>query len=111
MVSFWADGYAVVVDGVVGPWFLDVLRTSTPKLMTLDYVILLPALEVVVRRVGTRAVHPMRDLAATEHMHGQFAAIGDEYVRHVLDSSLTPAELVRQIDEGRTTGRFHLFGA
>lgn len=108
MSSFWQDGYAVVLDGVVGPWFLDALRRATPTGMEVEYVILRPALAVALERMASTRGHGMTDVAAATHMHRQFASVG-EHERHVVDSSLlTPEEVVATIGARRSARQFHL---
>lgn len=109
MASFWSDGYAVVVDGVIGPWFLDSLRAAGPGRIEVDYVILLPSLAVSLARVRTRTDHEMKDLAATEHMHNEFSCWLPEYERHVIDTSdMTPTEVVDEVVERRAQDVYRL---
>ena len=77
--------------------------------MPVDYVVLLPDLETVQRRVAERTGHGFTDASATTRMHQQFAAAGAGLERHVLDStSLTPAEVLGAVQAGVQTGRFAL---
>jgi hypothetical protein len=111
MTSFWSDGYAVVVDGVVGPWFLDTLRGARPRQMEVDYVILLPSLSATLERVAMRTGHRMKDTRATEHMHKEFDHTRQAVERHVIDTStLTPAETVAVIVEQRARQAYRLEG-
>ena len=68
-----AGGFTTVYDGVVGPWFLPTFAAAT-GLVNLDYVFLLPPVEVCVERVATRAGHGFTDEPATRKMHAEFAA-------------------------------------
>jgi cytidylate kinase len=78
----FARDYATVYDGVMGAWFLPIFLAAT-GLDALDYVVLLPDVEVCVERVLTRADHGFRDEAAARKMHDEFArAVVDP--RHVL---------------------------
>jgi predicted kinase len=109
MVSFWSDGYAVVLDGVFGPWVAETLKAAVPSAAGVDYVILRPSLTVVTERVESRVGHELKDMAAVTHMHGQFTMIEPMYERHVLDTSTrTPAEIVAAVQDGRTRGIFRL---
>ena len=101
-----AGGYDVVYDGVVGPWFLDEFMAGA-GLTTLRYVVLLPTVEVCVRRVAERTGHGFGDEAATRHMHEQFAAAAIE-PRHVIDASAAGveeigAEILHRADDGLLT--------
>jgi len=86
-------GYTVVVDGIVGPWFLP-LFTERFAAEGVDghYVVLRPPLEVTVARAAARAGDervPGHPALLTEepvrHMWGQFAELGD-HERHVIDN-------------------------
>lgn len=68
-----AGGFSTVYDGVVGPWFLPTFAAAAGP-VGLDYVVLLPPVEVCVERVATRRGHGFTDEAATRKMHAEFAA-------------------------------------
>lgn len=94
--TFALGGYTTVYDGVVGPWFLPTFGAAT-GLDHLDYVILLPAVEVCVRRVATRHGHGFTDEAATRKMHAEFAdaQIAERHLlRNPPDGSADVARLV-----------------
>lgn len=80
-----AEGYAkggflVVVDGIVGPWFLEPFRRlSTPT----HYVVLRPPLDVAVRRCRERGGDTLADPETIAELHRQFSSL-DELERHVL---------------------------
>jgi energy-coupling factor transporter ATP-binding protein EcfA2 len=80
--AFASGGYVTVYDGVVGPWFLSTFGPAT-HLERLDYVILLPSVDICVRRVATRHSHGFTDEAATRKMHAEFAG-APIAERHVL---------------------------
>ena len=97
-------GYAVLVDGVVGPWFLDAFCSLDHAV---DYVVLRPSLAVTVARAADRGEHPLQDLGVVTQMHAAFADLGD-LERHVIDSTwltaeATAAEVVRRLDAGSLT--------
>jgi adenylate kinase family enzyme len=86
-VSFWRDGYQVVLDGVLGPWFLPAVLRATPRDMPMDYAVLRPSLSEALHRVRTREGHGFRNEAAAEHMYRQFENLPEPYERHVVDTS------------------------
>ena len=101
---FVMGGYATVYDGVVGPWFLPSFSAAT-GLDRLDYVILLPSVDVCVQRLATRRDHGFRDEAATRRMHAEFdrALIDD---RHVLrDPPVEIAAVAQLIESAREAGQ------
>lgn len=98
---FTDGGYAVVVDGIVGPWFLDPwLALDRP----VSYAVLRPTVEVAHHRASTRGEHALKDLSVVALMHEQLSDLGP-LEHHALDSSdLTPDEtasaLRRRLDAG-----------
>jgi predicted kinase len=96
---FADGGYAVVVDGIVGPWFLDPwLALDRP----VAYAVLRPRVEVAEQRAAGRGPHPLDDLSVVATMHAAFADLGP-YERHAIDSSAatpdeTVAEVARRLD-------------
>ncbi|MFJ3406332.1 AAA family ATPase [Promicromonospora sp. NPDC090134] len=69
--GFAAGGMAVVYDGVIGPWFLPTFARLA-GVAVIDYVVLLPPVEVCLKRVETRTGHGFTDLDAARHMHDDF---------------------------------------
>ena len=99
-----AGGYFVVVDGVVGPWFLAPFRRlETP----LSYVVLRPSASVALARAKARAA----GLAASGpilDLHRQFASLGD-LERCVIDTTLqTPPETVNAVRRALGSRAFRL---
>lgn len=100
---FVTGGYAVVYEGVVGPWFLPAFATAT-GLPELSYVVLLPSEEECLRRVATRTGHGFTDADAARRMHRQFTG-ADVDERHVLRDPAGPAsdaaaEILARLDRG-----------
>ena len=86
--EFAHGGFDVVYDGVVGPWFLETFTTATGS-AELDYVVLLPPLEICRQRVAARSEHRFADLAATTDIHRSF-----------VDADIAARHLVREHDTG-----------
>jgi cytidylate kinase len=101
--AFARGGYTTVYDGVVGPWFLPTFAGAT-GLDELAYVVLLPPVEVCVRRVAGRRDHAFADEGATRKMHAEFAA-ADIARRHVLEDVDGPVDqVVATIEAARAAG-------
>lgn len=66
-----ATAFDTIYDGVVGPWFVDTFATGL-GLDAFDYVVLLPAVELLVERVAAREGHGFASEAATRKMHREF---------------------------------------
>ncbi len=100
--SLCAAGYAVVYDGVVGPWMLPTFIAAT-EVSRVHYVVLLPTEDECVHRVEHRTGHGFVDIPATRHMHKQFAdASIDE--RHVIHDSHDSDATARIIIDSMTRG-------
>ena len=60
--AFARGGYPVIVDGVVGPWHLDIYHAEARRLgLTMDYVVLRPSLAQAAERAAGRVVAPLAD--------------------------------------------------
>lgn len=90
-------GYCeVVYDGVLGPWFLDTFATAA-RGVDVHYAVLLPPLEVCLRRVSTRLGHGFTDTGAATQMWHDFDQ-SDIDVRHLLrDPEMPGPEVARDI--------------
>ena len=101
---FVAAGWATIVDGVIGPWFIDRFLAGIGATEA-DYVILLPSLASCRDRIRTRVGHAFDDAEAATKMHGEFdRAPIDE--RHRLDNGgEDPTITVDRIGEARRSGR------
>lgn len=99
-------GYQVVVEGIVGPWFLDhFLNALHQEGPSVHYVVLRPTETVATTRATNRGLDALTDLEPVRQMYREFCRLG-RYEAHVIDSSeLSPhdtAEVVaRGIQEGR----------
>jgi len=100
----FAASYDTIYDGVLGPWFLPTFAAAT-GLAELDYVVVLPPLEVCIRRVATRTGHGFTDEPATRKMHTEFAAAAIDQ-RHLLrTSSDDVSETANTIRRAQAAGR------
>ncbi|GHH40696.1 hypothetical protein GCM10017774_34480 [Lentzea cavernae] len=84
--TYARGGYDVVVDGIVGPWFLDPFRALAGEL-----VVLRPALGATLERARGRADGELKDVGPITGMHAAFARLGD-LEAHVVDSGHLDAE-------------------
>lgn len=105
--AYAEGGFRVFIDGVVGPWFLDIYRAEAARLgLALDYVVLRPALEIAVIRARDRLVGPLADYPP--NIFEGFADLGP-LEGHVIDTSALPeADVIAEIDAGLAKGRFRL---
>ena len=81
-------GYDVVVDGIVGPWFLpDFLRATGPLPDPIHYVVLRPSRQVARKRAMRRArPEDLVDPIPIDALYNAFEDMG-LFESHVIDSS------------------------
>lgn len=101
--AYARGGYDVVVDGIVGPWFLDPFRALADEL-AVSYVVLRPDLDVTLARAAGRGGDELQDVEPITGMHAAFARLGD-LEDHVVDSGhldagQTAAEVRRVLEAG-----------
>ncbi|MFJ4434960.1 AAA family ATPase [Streptomyces sp. NPDC088923] len=100
--GYAVGGYHVVVDGVIGPWFLGAYEEAAREAgVGLVYVVLRPVRETVLDRGASRAAHPLTDRRVLGEIYEGFADLGP-YEARVLDSTgLTPEETADAVLERR----------
>jgi cytidylate kinase len=106
VATFARGGYDVVVDGIVGPWFLPAFRMlSDEHQLVVSYLVLRPSLPVTLARARERAGHELRDAGAITGLHAAFERLGDLEEHAVdtggLDAEQTAAEVRRLLATGR----------
>ncbi|BCJ56109.1 hypothetical protein Asp14428_75840 [Actinoplanes sp. NBRC 14428] len=109
MGAFARGGYDVVVDGIVGPWFLPpFLAVAAEDELTVSYVVLRPGLETTLTRARERAGAELRDVEAITGLHGAFARLGD-LEHHAIDTgALDAAETVDEVRRAFASGEYRL---
>jgi predicted kinase len=97
-VTYAVGGYHVVVDGIVGPWYLGrVLARAGACQVEVDYIVLRPAQPVAAKRATGRSGRELTDTGPVAHMYRDFSALGP-YEAHVVDSSeLAPEETAETV--------------
>ncbi len=78
-------GYAVVVEGIVGPWFLDTFVPAVEG-VPVHYVVIRPSAETAMARAVARGAPALVDPEPIAHMYRAFEALG-AHERHVVDTS------------------------
>jgi adenylate kinase family enzyme len=85
-------GYQVVLDGIVGPWFLDPFRTASTTLsVPLHYVVLRPDERTALARAAARGHEALTDPEPIRSLYQQFADLG-ELDKYALDSGNQTAD-------------------
>jgi adenylate kinase family enzyme len=91
-------GYQVIVDGVVGPWFVDLFRAaSRVDKIPVHYVVLRPDKDTTLRRAQARGAAELTDAGPVLDLHRQFSDLAT-FESHVVDSSaLDPEQTVEAV--------------
>ncbi|MEV6847997.1 AAA family ATPase [Actinoplanes sp. NPDC051411] len=102
VAAFTSGGYDVIVEGIIGPWFLP--RFSPLAALRIDYVVLLPSLEATLARADTRAASHLRDPGPITGLHGAFPRDA-----HTIDTTgQEPSLTASHVREGLASTRFRL---
>jgi len=98
-------GYDVVVDGIIGPWFLAPFRAAAAAgEWTMSYVVLRPDLGTTLERGQDRPHPELTDAGALTGLHGAFADLGVLEPHAIdttsLDAGRTAAEVRKAVASG-----------
>jgi predicted kinase len=104
----YADGgYHVIVDGVIGPWYLDVFRAEFGTTgVSMQYVVLRADLIETVGRGTTRA-DPVRE-EIVRSMHPQFADLGSLELHAVSTSGKSSGDVFAELLANLQANRYVL---
>lgn len=98
-------GFFVIVDGIIGPWFLDAFRTAG---LPTHYVVLRPPLETAIARCRERGGNTLADPEPITALHRQFSTL-DSLEKHVLDTrDLDREALLRSVTVALQSGAYRL---
>lgn len=87
--SYAAGGYLVVVDGIVGPWFLETFRERLAGI-AVHYIVLRPDLASTLQRAQARGALALTEAEPITELHRQFANLGD-LKKHTVDTTAQSA--------------------
>lgn len=103
--SYARGGYFVIVDGIIGPWFLEPFQALS---LPLHYVVFRPPLEIAIRRCHERGDNSICPEAIAT-LHAQFFSLG-ELERHViLIDEKSREEMLSTLAEAIQSDEFRLF--
>jgi predicted kinase len=107
--GYAAGGYHVIVDGVVGPWFIGAFKTARAGTgAPLHYVILRPDEDTTVARAVARGEDALTEPEPVLAMYRQFTDLGD-YEWNVVDSTtLGPQATADRVSAGLAGHKFLL---
>jgi chloramphenicol 3-O-phosphotransferase len=96
-------GYAVVLEGIIGPWFLD---TFVPVVsdVQVHYVVIRPSAQTAMDRAVAREAPALVDPEPIEKMYREFERLG-AHEHHVVDTSghsvdETVAQVLSRLEAG-----------
>jgi DNA polymerase III delta prime subunit len=102
--GYASGGYFVVLDGIIGPWFLQPFRALT---VPLHYIIMRPPLDIAIQRCRERGDDTLTPQAITS-LHRQFSSLG-ELEQHALPTARHDREeMLRMVIEAVNSGAFRL---
>lgn len=99
--GYAAGGFLVVVDGIIGPWFLSAFQKLVRPV---HYVVLRPPLDVAIQRCLDRGGETLSDADVIASLHKQFSDLG-KFEDHVIntdghDVDQTFADVARALLDG-----------
>ena len=98
-------GYFVVVDGIVGPWFIHPFRRLQQPI---HYIVLRPSLDAAIERCRLRGGDTLTDPEPIGALHRQFSTLG-EFENHAIDTAgHRPDDTLAAVHAGLVSGRFRL---
>lgn len=113
--AYAGGGYTVILDWILGPWFLEeFLATVSIPARGVDYLVLRPTVEVALQRAMVRTDdrrprygRPL-GIGAARQIYDQFAELG-RYEQHVLDCTDQAPEVTARVAQQRLgTGSLRL---
>lgn len=103
--NYARGGYFVIVDGIIGPWFLSPFQALGRPV---HYVILKPELETAIQRCQQRGGESLSDASVITSLYHQLEA-DPQFVAHVLPTgNAAPEEMVEQIVKAVQSGRYRI---
>lgn len=103
--SFLRDGHDVYIDGVLGPWWLELMKQ---ELTAFQYAILHASEEAVLGRTAERAksTQASANPALVKIMHAQFEQLSGMQQRTLITTAKTPADIYREFKTRLDQGDF-----
>jgi cytidylate kinase len=112
VATFARGGYDVVVDGIVGPWFLPPFRALAEQdRLVMSYVVLRPRLDITLSRAKERVGEELKNVDAITGLHAAFTGLGG-LEGHVIDSgNLDLTQTVAEVRRVVVAGEHRLGGS
>ena len=108
-IEYDKGGYQVNLDGVIGPWWFELMTTMLGEF---DYLLLHAPLALTLERIRDRVGQASARPSVATRMHAQFSAIAAEYSGHLIDTdSLTLDEVAARFRRKRDNGELRISAA
>jgi cytidylate kinase len=104
-----AAGYHVILDGIIGPWFVETFCTALdPALERIHYLILRPDQHTTLQRAQDRGRGALTASEPIQTLYLQFADLGP-YEHHAIDTTVLDAPATAErVRQAITAGQFTL---
>lgn len=103
--SYANGGYFVIVDGIIGPWFLPTFQAiATP----IHYIVLRPPLALAIARCQQRGNDTLTDPEPIAALHQQFSALGELEPHALSVDDKTAQETLEMVIGAIQTEKFRL---
>lgn len=103
--AYAGGGYFVIVDGIIGPWFLQPFRGLVAPL---HYVVLRPPLSTAIERCRLRGGDTLSDPGPITALHQQFSALGLLERHVILTEGQSPTGTLAAVRLATASGLFRL---
>ena len=105
-VPYALNGYEVILDFSIPPWFLDTVRKITAvRNVPLEYIVLRPGEKICEQRAASRAEGMITDYSSYSDFYRSF----DDAKNYMISDDLHEAEWIAdEIKKGRKEGRFQI---
>lgn len=103
--AYAKGGYCVILDGIIGPWFLAPFRALT---VPLHYIVLRPSLDEAIARCGERGGDTLTDPAAITALYRQLADLGELEAHALPTAGFGREEVLAAVIEAVSGGGFRL---
>jgi len=109
VATFARGGYDVVVDGIVGPWFLPPFRALAGReQQKVSYVVLRPDLTTTLARAAARAGHELKDTDAITGLYAAFTQLGTLEGHAIDTSALDAAQTAVAVRRAVASGEYRI---
>lgn len=103
--AYAEGGFLVILDGIIGPWFLDAFRGLA---VPVHYIVLMPDLDEAIRRCAARGGEEMSDPGQITALHRQFGDLGPLAGHRLPVAGHSAEDSVDAVLAAADSGRFRL---